>query len=345
MGRKLNLDKPASGPGRKARKQPAPAPLAEERKPRNPKRLKKQLQKQQEREKNKKLSRAKKQQAPTVAEDDDNSDADGFFDDEPAVPTGASSEVPTMDTFEGESDEGSDEDGDAMVDEHEGDGESDDGESEADDDDHAAPQNKGSLSDFAFGGSDEENDDPFGEGDDSDDDLRDDFDDMEDDDDDSDDSDVEGPMDMEKASKQLDEDAQEEQRLAEEEMQTNIRDAERFELPSGEEITAIEPGNEDLQNVQMRIRDNLNTLSKFSELRQEGRSRSDYIRLLTKDLAFVYGYEASALPSLLCAVALFRVLPCWGVTVFHKMAPSPVNYHGRQDSDNSNVVCMSDTIV
>ena len=38
----------------------------------------------------------------------------------------------------------------------------------------------------------------------------------------------------------------------------------------------------------MRIRDNINTLSKFSELRQEGRSRDEYLTLLKKDLAFVY---------------------------------------------------------
>lgn len=160
-------------------------------------------------------------------------------------PTGASGEAPDMETFEDDSDVGSEEDGDAMDDEDDSEnGTGMQGDESDDDGEDAAPNKKGSLSDFAFGESDEEeDDDPFGGDDDSDDDdLRDDFDDMEQDDDDSDDSDADGPMDMEKASKQLDDDAAEEERLADEEMQTNIRDAERFELPSGEEIAAIEPG-------------------------------------------------------------------------------------------------------
>jgi ribosomal RNA methyltransferase Nop2 len=89
---------------------------------------------------------------------------------------------------------------------------------------------------------------------------------------DSDDDDEDrGPMDMEAGSRRIDAEAAEEARLAEMEMQESMREAERFELPSGDQIEAIEPGSEDLQVVQLRIRDNLNTLAKFSELRDPER--------------------------------------------------------------------------
>ena len=89
--------------------------------------------------------------------------------------------------------------------------------------------------------------------------------------DDDEDDDGGGPMDLEAGSRRIDAEAAEEERLAELEMQESMREAERFELPSGDQIEAIEPGSEDLQVVQLRIRDNLNTLAKFSELRDPER--------------------------------------------------------------------------
>lgn len=54
-----------------------------------------------------------------------------------------------------------------------------------------------------------------------------------------------------------------------------------------------------LQVVQLRIRDNLNTLAKFSELRDPTRSRTEYLTLLRKDLAFAYGYSEFLMGKLL----------------------------------------------
>ena len=100
-------------------------------------------------------------------------------------------------------------------------------------------------------------------------------------------------------------------RLAEEEMQSNIREAERFELPSGDVIETIDPSSEDLQVVQLRIRDNLNTLAKFAELRDPTRSRAEYLKLLRKDLAFVYGYSDFLMGKLMYVyLILFSVFCC-----------------------------------
>ena len=65
-------------------------------------------------------------------------------------------------------------------------------------------------------------------------------------------------------------------------MQTNIAQQDRFDLPSGEEIAQVGQKAEDLDTVQMRIKENLNTLANFKERRDPERSRSDYIDLLQK---------------------------------------------------------------
>jgi hypothetical protein len=70
--------------------------------------------------------------------------------------------------------------------------------------------------------------------------------------------------------------------LAEEELQTNIAQQDRFDLPTGEEITQIGKKAEDLDTVQMRIKENLNTLANFKERRDPERSRSEYMDLLQK---------------------------------------------------------------
>ena len=99
-------------------------------------------------------------------------------------------------------------------------------------------------------------------------------------------SDDDGPMDMEKQSRKLERKAREEQRMADAEMQTNIQESEKFVLPSGQEIQKINRDSEDLQVIQLRVRDCMTTLADFKNLRDPARTRKDYMALLKQDLAF-----------------------------------------------------------
>mmetsp|Transcript_4894 Transcript_4894/g.14742 ORF Transcript_4894/g.14742 Transcript_4894/m.14742 type:complete len:913 (+) Transcript_4894:3-2741(+) len=275
MGRKLIGERAPSGPGRKSRKQRAPDPLPEDRKPRNPRRLKKQEKKKDEQRQHKATTKAAKSgkaaakpTAPSLWDDSD----DGVDDDELEAEAGEAGEA-----WQGD---------EAAMEE------------DSDDDDDDDSEGDAAASGPAF--TDDNKDwlrlagstiyDDEGDASDDDDELPDDEFDL-DDEDDSDDSDDGRPMDMVAESRKLDIEAAEEARLAEEEMQSAYKEAERFELPSGDVIEAIDPSSQDLQEVQLRIRDNLNTLAKFGELRDPSRSRAEYMQLLKKDLAFAYGYS------------------------------------------------------
>jgi len=98
-------------------------------------------------------------------------------------------------------------------------------------------------------------------------------------------------MDLEKKSRKLEKEAREEQRMANEEMQTNMQETEKFVLPSGQEIQKIQRDSEDLQVIQLRVRDTMNTLADFKNLRDPTRTRKEYVELLKKDLGFIYGYN------------------------------------------------------
>ncbi|XP_078725844.1 28S rRNA (cytosine(4447)-C(5))-methyltransferase [Lampetra fluviatilis] len=128
-----------------------------------------------------------------------------------------------------------------------------------------------------------------------------DFDGTDDDDDDDEDDEGEGDEDgddellpiekaakkqrsrMEKAKKLLQED--------EDDMQTNIVESERFVLPSGQEIEkeAVQPP--DLQVIHQRMQDNLAVLGDFTNRREPGRTREEYLELLKRDLAMYYSYN------------------------------------------------------
>jgi len=362
MGKGWNPDRVLSGPGRKARKQPAPGPLVAEVKPRNPRRAKKQEAKKRAAVAKKEAERlAKKAEEAAAAaeadsdEDDDDDDEESGSDNEdeddddeeiveeeeeeevvePAKAKGKAKKAakPSAPGFSLDSSSDEDDDGEDMA-ESEDDGSSDDAnasfstarstpleeqddvdddensdededeDEDADSDDDGDGEGKVTFKKSAMFSDDNSDwlkmatggDDDAEEEDDSEE-ERDEYSDLSDDGD-SDDSD-DGPVDMEKASRRLDKEALQEEADAAEEMKTNIREAEKFVLPSGQEITKIDRDSEDLQVVQMRIRDNINTLSKFSELRQEGRSREEYLALLKKDLAFVFGYSGYMMDRLL----------------------------------------------
>ncbi|KAI8810840.1 NOL1/NOP2/sun family-domain-containing protein [Cladochytrium replicatum] len=110
----------------------------------------------------------------------------------------------------------------------------------------------------------------------------------EDDDDDGDDDDEEGDSDIEKAAKKLDKKKRSQQQAAEDELMTNMAEREVFRLPTGEEDEAVH----DISTVQNRIQEIARVLNNFSELREENRSRSEYVDQLLKDLATYYGYNA-----------------------------------------------------
>ncbi|KAJ3402314.1 rRNA (cytosine-C5-)-methyltransferase nop2, partial [Chytridiales sp. JEL 0842] len=98
-------------------------------------------------------------------------------------------------------------------------------------------------------------------------------------------------MEIEKAAREQDMEDAEIQALAEEELKTNIEQREKFVLPSGQEVEYNPQNSEDLQIVQTRIQEIVRVLENFKELREEGRSRSEYTSQLCKDLAVYYGYN------------------------------------------------------
>lgn len=128
-------------------------------------------------------------------------------------------------------------------------------------------------------------------------------------------------LEVERQARELDAQNQEDEELAEEEMRMAIEQREKFVLPSragatgsasdeeGEDededdeeggekdksvLSTLESNmntNPDLTVVQTRIQEIIRVLNNFSELREEGRSRSEYISQLISDIAIYYGYN------------------------------------------------------
>ncbi|XP_026084800.1 probable 28S rRNA (cytosine(4447)-C(5))-methyltransferase isoform X2 [Carassius auratus] len=101
-----------------------------------------------------------------------------------------------------------------------------------------------------------------------------------DDDDDDDDDDDEEKDDLK-------EDGEEE----EDTVQANIDETEQFKLPAAAERAKEGLLAMDLQTIHQRIRDNVDVLSHFSEKREEGKERSEYLSLLRSDLCTYYSYN------------------------------------------------------
>ncbi|KAJ3171786.1 rRNA (cytosine-C5-)-methyltransferase nop2 [Geranomyces variabilis] len=105
-------------------------------------------------------------------------------------------------------------------------------------------------------------------------------------------------MEVERQARELDEQAEEDAQMAQEEMQTNIAQRERFTLPSGQEVDREAQLTEDVSLVQTRIQEIMRVLNNFTELREPERSRSEYVEQLIKDLANYYGYNEYLLEKL-----------------------------------------------
>ncbi|KAJ1527323.1 hypothetical protein ONE63_008839 [Megalurothrips usitatus] len=203
----------------------------------------------------KKLSQKKVQNSNEEEEEEDDDEEDDDENEE------EDSDDEEMDELEDEGEE--EDDGEEAEEEEEDDGEDDD---DSEDDDEV----KESL-DQDSDNSDDSNDD-FGS------------DSNEEDGDESGDDDV---LPIEKKAKQLKKKHERDQKLAEEEMQLNVASQDVFAFPSTDEIQKPK----DLQDVQQRIRDVIIVLNDFKRLKEEGRSRSEYIELLKHDLCTYYSYN------------------------------------------------------
>uniref|UniRef100_A0AAR2INL5 SAM-dependent MTase RsmB/NOP-type domain-containing protein n=1 Tax=Pygocentrus nattereri TaxID=42514 RepID=A0AAR2INL5_PYGNA len=80
-------------------------------------------------------------------------------------------------------------------------------------------------------------------------------------------------------------------------VQVNLDGVDRFKLPAAAErekegdLLQI-PLTPDLQSIHQRIKDNVDVLSHFSEKREEGKERTEYVSLLKADLCTYYSYNA-----------------------------------------------------
>ncbi|XP_014606967.1 PREDICTED: probable 28S rRNA (cytosine-C(5))-methyltransferase [Polistes canadensis] len=92
---------------------------------------------------------------------------------------------------------------------------------------------------------------------------------------------------IEKANKKLKKRKEIEEQLAEAEMQEMTNQRSVFSFPTEEEIADVT----DLKEIQQRIRDVMMVLSDFKNLREENRSRSEYLKLFQHDLCTYYSYN------------------------------------------------------
>ncbi|XP_068957725.1 28S rRNA (cytosine(4447)-C(5))-methyltransferase [Petaurus breviceps papuanus] len=73
-------------------------------------------------------------------------------------------------------------------------------------------------------------------------------------------------------------------------LQISLDKDEKFVFPSGKEIEQENAQAPDLQSVHQRIQDIVGVLRDFGSQREEGRSRTEYLSRLRKDLATYYSY-------------------------------------------------------
>ena len=100
-------------------------------------------------------------------------------------------------------------------------------------------------------------------------------------------SDSETLLEIEKKSKKLDRKKEASKKRARAELKENIAESDVFELPTLEDLSSE---SQDLQNIHQRIREVIHVLCNFKKLRQEERSRKEYLAVLKRDLIIYYGY-------------------------------------------------------
>ncbi|OWB82092.1 hypothetical protein B5S33_g714 [[Candida] boidinii] len=95
---------------------------------------------------------------------------------------------------------------------------------------------------------------------------------------------------METYSKMLDEEAAQEQEEAEEELVEGAVQPRAKILPTAEEEEEIKAGPQDLTMVRTRMLEIVKVLEDFKTLSEEGRSRTEYMDRLIKDICEYFGY-------------------------------------------------------
>lgn len=130
-------------------------------------------------------------------------------------------------------------------------------------------------------------DDLFADSDENEEDDDDDDDEDDEDDDDDEDEDDDDLLPIEKANKKLQKRQKVDTKMAEDELQDNIANKEKFEFPDDEAIAKTT----NIQEINLRIRDIITVLSDFKANRDDTKSRQDYLDLLKKDLCTYYSYN------------------------------------------------------
>ncbi|CAJ0606725.1 unnamed protein product [Cylicocyclus nassatus] len=96
---------------------------------------------------------------------------------------------------------------------------------------------------------------------------------------------------IERKSKLLDRKKAKTAQEADSELRLNIAGQQQYELPSVDEVEKQLREVPNLQIIKDRIHEVVQVLGDFKNRRQEGRSRDEYVSILTKDLCSNYGYN------------------------------------------------------
>lgn len=100
-----------------------------------------------------------------------------------------------------------------------------------------------------------------------------------------------GLMDDEDFGGEDDDDSDDPDAPKEHKVDINVEQAEKFILPSGQEIEKEKTQPLDMVVVKSRIEENISALKNFKEKKEEGKSRAEYMELLRNDLKYYYGYN------------------------------------------------------
>ncbi|XP_067305211.1 probable 28S rRNA (cytosine(4447)-C(5))-methyltransferase [Pseudorasbora parva] len=118
-----------------------------------------------------------------------------------------------------------------------------------------------------------------------------------------------------------DDDEEEEEKDEEEEedtVQANIDETEQFKLPAAADRAKEGLLLMDLQTIHQRIKDNVDVLSHFSEKREEGKERSEYISLLCSDLCTYYSYNQFLISKLMDLFSLSELIDFLEANEIHR---------------------------
>uniref|UniRef100_A0A3B1IJL5 NOP2 nucleolar protein homolog (yeast) n=1 Tax=Astyanax mexicanus TaxID=7994 RepID=A0A3B1IJL5_ASTMX len=114
---------------------------------------------------------------------------------------------------------------------------------------------------------------------------------QEEDEDDDDDDDDEEEEDEEDDDEESEDEKMDDKEDEDDTIQMNLDGVDKFKLPGASEREKEELVPLDLQSIHQRIKDNVDVLSHFSEKREEGKERTEYLSLLKSDMCTYYSYN------------------------------------------------------